>query len=99
MREPWQRLGREQLWVDRLDTFQQFYEIGISSADQVTNLVDANGDADLVRVYFTSFSPEPLAFSASLLMEVTLMTRLPDSNIPLDSVKVDGSTVIVLPVL
>lgn len=88
-------LGREQLWVERLDTFLQFYEIGISSADQVTPLVDANGDASLVRFYFTSFTPEIMAPPASLSVDVMEMTRLPDGNIPLDSVKVDGSMVIV----
>lgn len=93
-------LGRDQLWLEFIDTNQQFYEIGISSFDQINPIVDANGDADLVRIFFSAFSPEPLAFSASLLMEVTQMTKLPDNIIPLDSVKVDGSVVVVeFPVL
>jgi hypothetical protein len=87
--------GRELIWVDRIESNLQYYEISISNTDQTNPIVDVNGDADLARVYFSTVFPESIEVGASLMIEVMEMTRLPDATIPLDSVKVDGSTVIV----
>jgi len=89
-------VGAAVLFFDRIDPTLRYYDITISNSDQLTPIVDTNGDADLVRVFFSAFSPEPAAYLASLSMEVMEMTRLPQDTIPLDSVKADGSTIVVL---
>jgi len=88
-------VGTDVLFTDRINPTLLYYEISLSNTDQLTPLVDANGDAELVRVYFRSFTPELLGSAAGLSVEVMQMTRLPADTIPLDSVKYDGSTVVV----
>jgi hypothetical protein len=71
--------GREILWIERLDTFQQFYEIGLSSADQVTLLVDASGDADLVRFLTMMEIRLSHAITAELMVTTSLSSTVSPS--------------------
>ncbi len=88
-------LGTDILWVDRIEPNLHYYAIGITQSDQVSLLVDSNGDGDLARVFFTSFSPDFPPEAAGLSVEITELTMPSGDLIPIDSVSVDGSTILV----
>lgn len=91
-------LGTDILWVDRIEPVLHYYAIGVTQSDRVSLLVDSNGDGDLARVFFTSFSPDFPPEAAGLSVEITELTAVyADSvgSMPIDSVSVDGSTILV----
>ena len=91
-------LGTDILWVDRIDPNLHYYAIGVTQSDRVSLLVDSNGDGDLARVFFTSFSPDFPPEAAGLSVEITELTAVyADSvgSMPIDSVSVDGSAILV----
>lgn len=91
-------LGTDILWVDRIDPNLHYYAIGVTQSDRVSLLVDSNGDGDLARVFFSSFSPDFPPEAAGLSVEITELTAVyADSvgSMPNDTVSVDGSTIVV----
>ncbi len=91
-------LGTDILWVDRIEPNLHYYAIGVTQSDRVSLLVDSNGDGDLARVFFTSFSPDFPPEAAGLSVEITELTAVyADSvgSMPIDSVSVDGSAILV----
>ncbi len=91
-------LGTDIAWVDRIEPVLGYYSIGVSQTDQMTPIVDANGDGDLARVFFTSFTPDLGIQLAALSVEVTGLTAIYADSIgsmPIESVSVDGSTIVV----
>ncbi len=88
-------LGTDILWVDRIDPNLHYYAIGVTQSDRVSLLVDSNGDGDLARVFFSSFSPDFPPEAAGLSVEITELTMPSGELIPIDSVSVDGSKIVV----
>lgn len=91
-------LGTDILWVDRIDPNLHYYAIGVTQSDRVSLLVDSNGDGDLARVFFSSFSPDFPPEAAGLSVEITELTAVyADSvgSMPNNTVSVDGSTIVV----
>lgn len=88
-------LGVDPIFVDRIEPNFGYYAIAVTQTSPGVPIVDAAGDADIARVYFTSFTPEVVSETASLSVEVTGMTNVVGDSIPIGDVSVDGSLVVV----
>ncbi|MDH3889898.1 MAG: hypothetical protein OEV49_02340 [candidate division Zixibacteria bacterium] len=88
-------LGVDPIFVDRIEPNLGYYAISVTQTAQGVPIVDATGHADIARVYFTGFTPDVAADTASLTVEVTGLTDALGGEIPIGDVSIDGSTVVV----
>lgn len=89
-------VGVDPIFVDRIEPSFGYYAIAVTQTSPGVPIVDAAGDADIARVYFTSFSPELVSDTASLAVEVTGLTDTFGNEMPIGDVSIDGSMVVVL---
>jgi hypothetical protein len=90
--------GTDWIFFDQIDRALSFYAFTISQTDQISPIVDSTGDADLARVFFSSFTPDIAPQTASLSVKITeLKVIYADSigSMPIDGVSVDGSRIVV----
>ncbi len=73
------------------DPDSYFYATGITQTDQESPIVDENGYATLARVFFTS--NREVSGTAQLTIEVTGLTIIIDTTVPVDGIFTDGSLI------
>lgn len=81
------------LFFARQEPGSQFYAMTVSQTDQMTPIVDADGNVTLATAYFHAAYPDFLADTAYLTIEVTEMTNTAFDTIPLNTVLTDGCTI------
>jgi len=90
---PGSSLGGDVIFFDTVDYNAGAYAFSIVGIDQATPIVDAEGNAELVTVYFSSNELPGTAGSVPLSIEVTEMRRPDGSFITLTDVATDGSLI------
>jgi hypothetical protein len=84
------------IYLNQLDYDAAFYAFAISQVDEISPIVDGEGNAALARVFFSSFHPEMDTERAELTIEVMELTRIVNStpvDVPVGDVLADRGVI------
>ena len=81
---------------DRLNADSNYYAVSVTPTDQTTPIVNGEGDADLVTVFFSTVAPTDNNGSARITLDVTGLSKPSGDSIPTGTVVEEGTSLLVL---